>query len=174
MWQCITHKEHETLPKVSLPCNGRFTMFYCGMDSVVMEWLAFHFKCGTNTLTQPKRWCWSSHTKPTQLFILRRCRVDHVVMEYSPGAWEIHDKWDEYIDLANMLAYLLDLGYTLLHVHDGLARAPLLQLPEWSGGMGEFEEVTADHLQHDMADAKLLQLQLMGCPKPKELKQVGK
>ncbi|KAA6428036.1 MAG: hypothetical protein FRX49_02697 [Trebouxia sp. A1-2] len=106
--------------------------------------------------------------------LLESYKVDHVVMEYSPGAWEIHDKWDEYIDLANMLAYLLDLGYTLLHVHDGLARAPLLQLPEWSGGMGEFEEVTADHLQHDMADAKLLQLQLMGCPKPKELKQVGK
>ncbi|KAL0024793.1 hypothetical protein WJX79_007618 [Trebouxia sp. C0005] len=64
--------------------------------------------------------------------LLESYKVDHVVMEYSPGAWEIHDKWDEYIDLANMLAYLLDLGYTLLH------------------------------------------LQLMGCPKPKELKQVGK
>lgn len=102
------------------------------------------------------------------------CRVDHVVMEYSPGAWEIHFKWDEYSDLANMLMYLLDQRYTLLHVHDGLARAPLLQLPEWSGGMGEFEEVTAEHLQHDKADAKLLQLQSMGCPKPKELKQVGK
>ncbi len=126
-----------------------------------------------NTVTQPQSRC-VFYTKPTKKFILCRCRVDHVVMEYSPGAWEIHFKWDEYIDLANMLMYLLDQGYTLLHVHDGLARAPLLQLPEWSGGMGEFEEVTAEHLQHDMADAKLLQLQSMGCPKPKELKQVGK
>lgn len=106
--------------------------------------------------------------------LLESYNVNHVVMEYSPGAWEIHFKWDEYIDLANMLANLLDQGYTLLHVHDGLARAPLLQLPEWSGVMGDFEEVTAEHLQHDMADAESLQQQLMGCPKPKELKQVGK
>ncbi|DBA86663.1 TPA: hypothetical protein ACH3X1_005126 [Trebouxia sp. C0004] len=105
--------------------------------------------------------------------LLESYKVNHVVMEYSPGSWEVHFKWDEYSELAQMLMYLLDQGYTLLHIHDGLARAPLLQLPEWSGGMGEFEEVTAEHLQHDMADAKSLQLQHMGCPKPKELKQVG-
>ena len=105
---------------------------------------------------------------------VRCCRIDHIAMEYNPGGWEIHYLWDEYINLAKMLEYLLRQSYTILHVHDGHARSPLLQLPEWTGDIGELEEVTLQHLQHDMADARSLQLQTMGCPKPKELVLFGK
>lgn len=102
------------------------------------------------------------------------CRVAHIVMEYSPGPWEIHSKWDEYSDLAQMLINLLDRSYTILHVHDGLARSSLLQLPDWAGDMGLFEEVRKEHMLYDMADARLLQLKEMGCPKPQELSQFSK
>ncbi len=95
-------------------------------------------------------------------------------MEYSPGPWEIHHKWEEYMGLSKMLVYLLDQSYTILHVHDGHARSPLLQLPDWTGEIGALEEVMIEHMQHDMADARLLQMQEMGCPKPKQLKQIGK
>lgn len=95
-------------------------------------------------------------------------------MEYSPGPWEIHFKWDEYMDLPQMLVNLLDRSYTILHVHDGLARSSLLELPEWTGDMGMFEEVSREHMQYDMADAESLQLKKMGCPKPKELLQFSK
>ena len=94
-------------------------------------------------------------------------------MEYSPGPWEIHAKWDDYIHLSQMLVSLLDRSYTILHVHDGLARSSLLELPDWAGDMGVFEEVGREHMQYDLADAKLLQLKQMGCPKPKELMQLS-
>lgn len=106
--------------------------------------------------------------------LLDKHKVAHIVMEYSPGPWEIHSKWDEYSDLAQMLINLLDRSYTILHVHDGLARSSLLQLPDWAGDMGLFEEVRKEHMLYDMADARLLQLKEMGCPKPQELSQFSK
>lgn len=94
-------------------------------------------------------------------------------MEYSPGPWEINYQWKEYIDLSKMLMYLLERNYTIMHVHDGYARSPLLQLPGWTGDIGALEEVMMDHMQHDLADARLLQTQELGCPKPKELTPMG-
>ena len=92
-----------------------------------------------------------------------------MVMEYSPGPWEQSYRWSEYGDLAQMLVNLQHRSYTILHVHDGLARKALLQLPAWTGSLDPFEEVTRDNMEYDLADARLLQAGKLGCPKPQEL-----
>ena len=95
-------------------------------------------------------------------------------MEYSPGAWEINSRWSEYSDLAQMLVNLLHRSYTILHVHDGLARTPLLHLPDWTGNMSAFEEVSSENMQYDLADARLLQSSKLGCPKPQEVSDLSR
>ena len=54
-------------------------------------------------------------------------RIDHIVMEYTPGAWEVNNKWRELAALPAMLSNLLEQRYTIQHVHDGHSRSPLLQ-----------------------------------------------
>ena len=98
------------------------------------------------------------------------CRVSHIVLEYSPGAWEINSRWSDYSDLPQMLVNLLHRSYTILHVRDGMARyRSLLQTPDWSGTLDPFEEVTRETMQYDLADARLMQGGKLGCPKPQEL-----
>ena len=91
-------------------------------------------------------------------------------MEYTPGAWEINNKWRELADLPAMLSSLLEQRYTILHVHDGHARSPLLQLPNWTGEIGPLEEVSDENIQHDLTDAaSMLEKKNTGCPKPEQL-----
>ena len=101
-------------------------------------------------------------------------RVHHIVMEYSPGPWESNLRWSEYSDLAQMLVNLQHRSYTILHVHDGLVRKPLLQESTWAGSLDPLEEVTPETMQYDLADARLLQAGKLGCPKPQELLDFSK
>ena len=32
------------------------------------------------------------------------CRVDNVIMEYSPGVYDVGKRWDEYLDWPRMLS----------------------------------------------------------------------
>lgn len=94
-------------------------------------------------------------------------------MEYSPGPWETNSRWSEYHDLTQMLVNLLERNSTILHVPDRLARGPLLGLPDWTGDMPAFQEVTRGNIQYDLADVQLLVGRELGCPKPAELMQLG-
>ena len=94
-------------------------------------------------------------------------------MEYNPGSWEQHQKWQEGIQLPQMLLYLLEQNYTILHVNDTHSKSPLLQDSGWLGEIGALQEVTPANMQLDMADAALLGLRNLGCPKPKELAKVA-
>lgn len=94
-------------------------------------------------------------------------------MEYSPGGWEVNDRWSEYGQLSQMLIMLLKHNYTMLHVSDDISRAPLLEMPSWKGRFGSFQEVVMENLQYDASDAQLLKQRSMGCPKPKQLQSIN-
>lgn len=96
------------------------------------------------------------------------CRVENVVMEYSPGVYENPDRWGDYADNPNMLAFLLEQKFTILHVRDRMARMHLMG-PEWDQPMPSFEEVLMENLAYDLQDAKRLKERTLGCPKPDEL-----
>ena len=102
-----------------------------------------------------------------------KCRVNHIVMEYSPGGWEVNDRWSEYGQLSQMLMMLLKQNYTMLHISDDISRAPLLEMPSWKGRIGNFQEVVMGNLQYDASDAQLLKKRSMGCPKPKQLQSIN-
>ena len=54
---------------------------------------------------------------------------------------------------------LLEHGFTILHINDQQARGlSLLKLPNWTGKLPEFEEVTSENLKYDLEDARKLQV----------------
>ena len=95
-------------------------------------------------------------------------------MEYTPGAYEVKDRWTEILQLPQMLMTLLKLNYTILHVADNISRAPLLEMGTWEGQIGAFEEVVLENVQYDASDGQLLQSRTLGCPKPKQLQDANK
>lgn len=105
--------------------------------------------------------------------LLDKHKVHHVVMEYSPGPWETGFRWKDYGELPQMLVNLLARNYTILHVPDSLARGALLQLPDWTGDMPAFQEVTQENMHYDLADVQQLLRGRLGCPKPPQLMQLN-
>lgn len=94
--------------------------------------------------------------------------VDNVVMEYSPGAYESNQKWEDYPIIPGMLEYLVRKGFTVLHVFDTVTRAAVApQL--WDKPPPAFGHITADVVMHDMDDARKMQRRVMGCNNPPEL-----
>ncbi|KAK9906760.1 hypothetical protein WJX75_007525 [Coccomyxa subellipsoidea] len=100
--------------------------------------------------------------------ILDSYKVDNVIMEYSPGVYDVGKRWDEYLDWPRMLSYLLEHGFTLLHVRDELVGSSLLD-DNFQGTLPAFEEILAENLVYDIEDAQKLQSRTMGCTPPKEL-----
>ena len=89
-------------------------------------------------------------------------------MEYSPGPYEAQYRWEAYADNPNMLAFLLEQKFTILHVTDYMARMRLMGA-EWDQAMPSFEEVRKENLAYDFQDAKLLKERALGCHKPDKL-----
>ncbi|KAK9842464.1 hypothetical protein WJX81_001323 [Elliptochloris bilobata] len=100
--------------------------------------------------------------------VLDTFKVENIVMEYSPGVYDTTNRWDDYPDWPRMLIYLLEHGFSLLHVRDEFVRAALLG-PEFDGALPPFEEITAENLACDLEDAKKLQARTLGCQAPEEL-----
>ena len=104
------------------------------------------------------------------------CRIANCLLEYSPGILEGSHRWPDYPKLPAMLQTMLQQGFTLLHVRDDLVRTDLIHglLPggrlDWTRPLPGLEEITADNLQYDAADAARLANLQMGCPKPDELR----
>lgn len=94
-------------------------------------------------------------------------------MEYTPGAYELQGRWTELRQVPQMLTTLLRRNYTVLHVADHLSRAPLLEQGSWKGQIPPLEQVTRENVQFDVADAQLLEIRGLGCPRPKELQHIN-
>lgn len=94
-------------------------------------------------------------------------------MEYTPGAYEVKDRWTDLRQLPRMLTALLRHNYTILHVANNLSRAPLLKEGSWKGQIAAMEEVTLENVQHDATDTNLLEIRGLGCPRPAELQHIN-
>lgn len=105
--------------------------------------------------------------------LLQNHKVTHIVMEYTPGAYELQGQWTELRQVPQMLTALLRRNYTVLHVADHLSRAPLLTQGSWKGQIPPLEQVTPENVQFDVADTQLLEIRGLGCPRPKELQHIN-
>ena len=93
-------------------------------------------------------------------------------MEYTPGAYERFERWVDAIKVSEMLQRLLELKYTILHIQDDIARRSHLEA-NWTGQIGQIEEVTQENVRHDLADAQLLQSRTLGCARPMQLQELN-
>ncbi|CAL8462169.1 g1700 [Coccomyxa elongata] len=100
--------------------------------------------------------------------ILDSYKVENVIMEYSPGVYDVGERWDEYLDWPRMLSYLLEHGFTLLHIRDELVGSSLLD-ENFQGALPGLEQILAENLLYDIDDAQKLQLRTLGCTPPTEL-----
>lgn len=100
--------------------------------------------------------------------IFDRHLVDNIMLEYSPGAWEASSKWADYPKLPGMLDFIIQKGYTVLHVPEIYSRA-YVEPDKWGSPPPIFKEVTADNLKYDLEDAAKMQTHSMGCYSPKEI-----
>lgn len=97
-------------------------------------------------------------------------KVDNIVMEYSPGITSrMYPTLDLLEETPQMLATLIAWGFTIGHLEDTYGKGGHIF---WDQAIPALREVTLDHLQYDIDDAKKYKSLQMGCPKSFELMNV--
>ena len=95
--------------------------------------------------------------------LLSKFNVENIIMEYSPGVFERHFKFDELINSVLMLQNLLESGMRMAHLGFKWEHETT------SSPFPHFDEITLENLKYDMDIALLYKANKIGCPLPKEL-----
>ncbi|KAG2497659.1 hypothetical protein HYH03_004398 [Edaphochlamys debaryana] len=97
--------------------------------------------------------------------LLRGQHVEHLLLDYTPGAFERRRLWDEMAATPRMLVDLIHLyGFRVGSVGDGAAG-----FSGWEAPLQPAREVTLDSLKYDIEDVRRWKNGTLGCPLAPEL-----
>ncbi|KAK9785855.1 hypothetical protein WJX73_004640 [Symbiochloris irregularis] len=106
--------------------------------------------------------------------ILDAHKISNVFMEYSPGVYDVNNRWEDAPDWPKMLLYLHEHGFSLHHLADDFVRAgPTINNTFAKFVLPKMREITPENLKADMEDARKLQSRTLGCNAPQELKDLN-